>query len=523
MRSRAATRSPATTTGCSPPPALNQFRVGYSRRDLNQTSLQNGGITVPGLPANSFGSVLPIFTVAGFQQIGPTTAANSNFTTSITEFLDTFTLVRGRHTIKFGTDIRREALDVLNPPNPTGSFAFTTTGTNSPSVSGSGNALASLLLGQVNAFTIDIQKQVIQPRAHIAEFFVGDDWKVSQRLTLNIGTRYTLNFPSTEKHDQGAVFNLNTQVLDFPHTARELDCGDFGPRVGTGLSNRRQLGGSLRLRHDVLRAVRHHHAVHDSAVSVHSNRGPAIAGQRERGVRPSNGPTVQVTSAESELRTWGKAFLAWIATTARAIRSNGTSRFKRRSERTGTWRSPTWARRIRGSAYRMRTSTSSPRNTFPMGPALLTKVANPYFGQIPASSSLGGATIAQQQLLRPYPALHQRGSVPRQRGQLQLQRGRREAGKAALARIDDQRVVHVLQAHRRRVERLLADHLHRVRFSTTPARRTPTTGTWKKTFRAATFPGFSRSAGSTTSRVCGRSPGGRSPAWFACKPGMPWR
>jgi hypothetical protein len=37
------------------------------------------------------------------------------------------------------------------------------------------------------------------------------------------------------------------------------------------------------------------------------------------------------------------------------------------------------------------------------GAALLTKVPNPYFGQIPASSSLGGATIAQQQLLRPYP------------------------------------------------------------------------------------------------------------------------
>src|SRR5499427_9275825 len=204
------------------PSTLNQFRLGYSRRDLNQGSLQNGGITIPGLPTNSFGSVLPIFTVAGFQQIGPTTAANSNFTTSITELLDTFTMVRGRHTIKFGTDIRREALDVINPPNPTGAFGFTTTGTNNASVAGSGNPFASVLLGQVNSFTIDIQKQVIQERAHIAEFFVGDDWKVSPRLTLNIGTRYTLNFPSTEIHDQGAVFNLNTQVLDFPHTSRAL-------------------------------------------------------------------------------------------------------------------------------------------------------------------------------------------------------------------------------------------------------------------------------------------------------------
>jgi hypothetical protein len=187
---------------------LNQARFGYTRRDLSQTAPQNGSI----------------YTVAGFQQIGPTVGAISKFTTSVTEYLDTFSIVHGRHTLKFGTDIRREALDVGNPPNPTGSFAFTAAGTN--------NAIASLLLGQVNSYSIDIQNRPIQERAHIAEFFVSDDWRVSDRLTLNIGTRYTLNFPSTEVHNQGAIFNLNTQVLDFPHTARELECCDFGPRVG---------------------------------------------------------------------------------------------------------------------------------------------------------------------------------------------------------------------------------------------------------------------------------------------------
>src|SRR5207245_6482428 len=44
-----------------------------------------------------------------------------------------------------------------------------------------------------------------------------------------------------------------------------------------------------------------------------------------------------------------------------------------------------------------------PSQYLAMGAALLTKVANPYVGQIPASSSLGAATIAQQQLLRPFP------------------------------------------------------------------------------------------------------------------------
>src|SRR6185437_9443574 len=102
------------------PITLNQARFGYTRRSLNQTSLQNGDVAVPGLPANSFSSVLPTFLVAGFQQIGPSTGANSDFTTSVTEALDTFSMVRGRHTIKFGIDLRREALDVTNPPNPTG-------------------------------------------------------------------------------------------------------------------------------------------------------------------------------------------------------------------------------------------------------------------------------------------------------------------------------------------------------------------------------------------------------------------
>ena len=115
---------------------------------------------------NTFPSTLPIFTVTGYQQIGPTTAANANFTTSVTEFLDTFSIVRGRHTFKFGTDLRREALDIVNPANPTGSYAFTTTGTDS-STGASGNALASLLLGQVNAFSIDIQNQAAAAsRAH---------------------------------------------------------------------------------------------------------------------------------------------------------------------------------------------------------------------------------------------------------------------------------------------------------------------------------------------------------------------
>ena len=384
------------------PSALNQFRLGYSRRDLNQRSLQSGGITIPGLPENSFGSVLPIFTVAGFQQIGPTTAANSNFTTSVTEFLDTFTLVRGRHTIKFGADIRREALDVLNPPNPTGSFAFTTTGTNGSGVSGSGNALASLLLGQVNAFTIDIQKQVIQPRAHIAEFFLGDDWKVSPRLTLNIGTRYTLNFPSTERRDQGAVFNLKSQVLDFPHTARELECCDFGPRVGLAY----RVGDSWVVRSGYGMVFFEQSGITTPFTIPQFPFVQTVGQQSQDNLNAafvlSNGPAVQVTSPNANSGLGQGVF--------GVDRSNGSGYSQQWNFTIQKTVGKNWNVEL---AYLGSKNTrlgipdaninQLPSQYLSMGSALLTKVANPYFGQIPSASSLGGATIAQQQMLRPFP------------------------------------------------------------------------------------------------------------------------
>ncbi len=381
---------------------LNQLRFGYSRRGLDQSSLQNGGITVPGLPSNSFASVLPIFTVAGLQQIGPTTAANSRFTTSITEYLDTFSMVRGKHTIKFGTDLRREALEVLNPPNPTGSFAFTTTGTNNTSVAGSGNALASLLLGQVNSFTMDIQQQVIRPRAHIAEFFAGDDWKFSNRLTLNIGTRYTLNFPSTEVHDQGAVFNLKTQVLEFPHTARNLECCDFGPRAGLAY----RVSDSW-----VVRAGYGMVFFEQSGITTPftipqfpfvQTVGQQSADNLNAAFTLAGGPAVQVT-APAPNSGLGQGVFG-------VDRTNGSGYSQQWNFTVDKTVGKDWNLELSylGSKNTRLGIPDANMNQLPsqylsLGAALLTRVPNPYAGQIPAASSLGAATLTQQQLRRPYP------------------------------------------------------------------------------------------------------------------------
>jgi hypothetical protein len=383
------------------PTMLNQLRFGYSRRGLNQSSLQNGDITVPGLPPNSFSSVLPIFAVAGFQQIGPTTAANSNFTTYVPEYLDTFSLVHGKHTLKFGVDIRREAADVLNPPNPTGSFTINTTGTNSSTATG-GNAVASLLLGQVSAFSIDIQQKVIQERANIAEFFVADDWKVSRNLTLNVGTRYTFNFPSHEVNDQGAVFNLHTQVLEFPHTARNLECCDFGPRVGMAY----RIGDSWVIRSGYGMIWFEQTGITTPFTLPQFPFVQTLGQQTQDNINAAftlaNGPTVQVTppNANSGLgqgvfgvdRSNGSGYSQqWNFTVQRTIGKNMNLEVAYLGSKNTRLGIPD------------ANINQLPAADLSLGSALLVKVPNPYYGQIPASSSLGTPTIATQQLLRAYP------------------------------------------------------------------------------------------------------------------------
>src|SRR5215510_12702568 len=204
---------------------VNQLRFGYTRRGFDRASLQTGqpasqASGIPNIPVSAFSDVLPTYDVVGFQQLGPPVNGNARFTTSVTQVVDNLSWLRGRHSMKLGTDWRIEHLGILQPPSPTGSFQFTNIFTSNLSsagtpVAGTGNAFASFLLGQVQNLSIDVQQETLKPRAKIGEFFLQDDFKATKRLSLNLGVRYTLNFPSTVADDQGAVFNLQTQKLDF--------------------------------------------------------------------------------------------------------------------------------------------------------------------------------------------------------------------------------------------------------------------------------------------------------------------
>jgi hypothetical protein len=392
---------------------LNDFRVGYTRRGntLSGPALADSAsaaLGIPGIPTNAaFNNALPLFTFTGFQQIGPSASTFSTYQTAVWQMVDMVAHTRGRHAFKAGVDMRWYQLNAVAPPNPTGSFAFTTTGTNQQGVTGTGNSIASFLLGQVDTFQIDLQTSKLRPRDHIFEFFAQDDWKVTNRLTLNLGARWTLHFPSTEKTNQGAVFNLATQQMDYvgvngnPKSARELHYTNVAPRIGFAF---------LLTPSTVVRAGYGIVFIDQSGITTPFTvpQFPFIQSVTQktqdsvnRAFALSSGPAVQAIPLNAD------AGLGQSVYTVKSTAGSGYSQqWNLAVQHALTNHMSVEFAYVGSHIVHVGIPDSNlnqlTRTQLALGSSLLTTVANPYYGQIPAWSSIGGKTVSQAQLLKPY-------------------------------------------------------------------------------------------------------------------------
>jgi len=393
---------------------LNDFRVGDTRRAVDRTATRlsttaSAALNLPGIPSTArFPDTLPTFLIAGYQQLGspPNTAAD--FGTSVTQIADTLTWIKGNHTIKIGADLRWERLNVLQPPSPTGVFTFSNLFTDLPGTANTGTPLASFLLGQVQQFSIDLQREEIRNRAHFQEYFIQSDWRPSNRLTVTAGVRYTLNFPSTEENDQAAVFNLQAQQLEYlgrdghSRTARQLHKLNFGPRLGIvgrvtertvaragyGLVWIEMAGITTPFTTPVfpfLQTVSQRTLDNISPAFVLA-QGPRV---EPMPLTPDAGIGQGVFSVDRDL---GSGYVQqWNASMQRQLAANVAVEVAYVGSRITRVGLP---------------DTNVNQLTveqLALGSALLQRVANPYFGVIPRSSSLGDPTIPLAQLLKPYP------------------------------------------------------------------------------------------------------------------------
>ena len=396
------------------PRFLNDFRIGYTRRGNTISGATLGdtassALGIPGIPTNgAFNNALPLFTFTGFQQLGPTASTFSQYQTAVWQIVDGVEFTRGQHAIKAGTDLRWYQLNAVAPPNPTGAFAFTTTGTNQQSVTNSGNSIASFLLGQVDTFQIDLQESKIRPRDHIQEYFAQDDWKVTDRLTANIGARWTLHFPSTEKTNQGTVFNLVTQQLDYlgvngyPRSARKLHWDNLAPRIGLAY---------MVTSKTVVRAGFGIVFIDQSGITTPftTPQFPFIQNVQQKtqdnvnaAFKLSNGPSVAPIP-----KTPGAGLGQSVYTANTTAGSGYVQQWNLAVQQSITRDLSVEFAYVGSHIVHVGIPDSNlnqlTESQLAEGPPLLVKVANPYYGQLPPSSSIGGKTTTVAQLLKPYP------------------------------------------------------------------------------------------------------------------------
>ncbi len=196
------------------PTLLNEFVASYTADHISLTpiapgvpSRSNAGLTTTGIFPN-FGDRLPDISVSGnqsfndfsqgFSYIIPWTNSNPTYT-----LRDNLTKVLGKHTFQMGAYAviaQKNEQSSLGTPQGTVSFSA------SNSVVGTGNAFADLLLGNIDTFSQTNLNPKYYFRYQIVEPYFNDDWRITPRLTLNLGLRVSLFSTYREKYKQAYNF-----------------------------------------------------------------------------------------------------------------------------------------------------------------------------------------------------------------------------------------------------------------------------------------------------------------------------
>jgi hypothetical protein len=154
---------------------------------------------------------------------------DTKFAHTLLNYTSAFEWTVGQQTIKVGGEQHLFYNNFFQPNYPTGSFSFSqnqTAETPNDTDNGiQGNDFASLLVGWGDYGSTTVSQPVADKSKETA-FYVEDDWRVTSKLTLNIGLRYQWDTPYTERHN-------NSQFSDFTGDSGIAVAGYPGTIAGT--------------------------------------------------------------------------------------------------------------------------------------------------------------------------------------------------------------------------------------------------------------------------------------------------
>ncbi|RPI24227.1 MAG: TonB-dependent receptor [Acidobacteria bacterium] len=183
---------------------INEFRLGFHRSFNQYHGPQRGlevlaDVGIQGIQNAPDAYGIPVISITGMQQL--TQVEEAALAEQMHQLSDSMTWIRGDHTWKFGVDVRREHPNtILIPPQTYGAYTFNGFFTGGGSAS-NGIAYADFLLGLHQQTSKTFPAPADYRRQTGWGFFLNDDFKISPRLTLQLGLRYEYETPVSHLRD----------------------------------------------------------------------------------------------------------------------------------------------------------------------------------------------------------------------------------------------------------------------------------------------------------------------------------
>lgn len=227
------------------PSVVNELRLGFAKTNPETRQSDFGtqaatSLGIQGINVTEFTTGLPNLNIQDLTGIsgGPAFLPVNPKQTHY-QIEDTVSWVRSRHAWKGGYRF------VLRQPSPftntdtRSSISINRNLTNNPATNSQGSGIATLLLGYTTGGARGFLLEPYDMTNYEHSFFVQDDWKLTDRITVNLGLRYDIFVPDTEKEDRLVNFDPQTNTLIYAgengtdrRVNKQIDWGNLAPRLG---------------------------------------------------------------------------------------------------------------------------------------------------------------------------------------------------------------------------------------------------------------------------------------------------